>query len=232
MDTNQSIVKLHTGAIDATGVDTILYLVQNKSSLRTTKLVWCILHHKHHYMLKMRVLNNLKMMYFLIHFNHFILHPSKAAISLLCSVVVVELSTSEAEQCSQSVVGGLAYYDQNMCPLPLRAAPPHRGGAHLLDYYYILLHNNRCDVMPVYIALPFLSSGERCHVSIRSQLMIPTTVGQEDVNNVSLASLLKFGSGGLGEAYWNSSELLNEWFPTSRSPAHMFTTINDRLLYS
>ena len=85
MGTNQSIVKLHTGAIDATGVATILYLVQNKSSLRTTPLVWCILHHKHRYMLKMRVLkHNLKMMNFLIHFNSF-KHLSQATISLLCS---------------------------------------------------------------------------------------------------------------------------------------------------
>ena len=214
MGTNQNIVKLHTGAIDATGVATILYLVQNKSSLRTTTLVWCILHHKHRYMLKMRVLkHNLKMTNFLIHFNSF-KHLSQAAISLLCSVVVVELSTSAAVE-----FGGLAFYDQHNGPLPvpLRASPPLRGGAHLLDYFN---------------TLPFLASDEKCHVSIRSQLMIPTTVGREDVNNVSLASLLKFGSGGLGEAYWNSSELLNEWFPTSRSPAHMFTTINDRLLYS
>ena len=140
-----------------------------------------------------------------------------ANISLLCSVVMVELSMSAPTQCSQSVVGfgGLAFYDQQNGPLPLHASPSLRGGAHLLDYI------NKP---------PFLTSGERCLVSIRSQLMIPTTVGREDVNNVSLASLLKFGSGGLGEAYWNSSELLNEWFPTSRSPAHMFTTINDRLL--
>ena len=122
MDTNQSIVKLHTGAIGVPGVVTILYHVPNKISLRTTTLVWCILHHKHRYMLKMRVLkHNLKMTNFLIHFNSF-KHLSQAAISLLCSVVVVELSTSAAVE-----FGGLAFYDQHNgpLPLPLRAPPPH-----------------------------------------------------------------------------------------------------------
>ena len=145
-----------------------------------------------------------------------------ANISLLCSVLMVELSMSAAEQCSQSVVGfgGLAFYDQHNgpLPLPLRAPPPLRGGAHLLDSFN---------------APPYLASGERCHVSIRTQQKIPTTVAREVLHNVPHAFLLKLGSGGLGEAYWISSELLNEWLnPTTRSPAQMFTTINDSLLCS
>ena len=46
--------------------------------------------------------------------------------------------------------------------------------------------------------------------------------------------LLTYGSGGLGAADWNSSELLNDWTskldwlnPPSRSPAQMSTTIHD-----